>query len=194
MQEFLLDEHCSLCRDREYCTMKDKFIFFAYNEFFMVNHYMCLTQHNRYDFYQDLIKRVIDKIKIAEKYGKIYDNSRRKYDDYIVSLRKDAKLLKKNLYDIHYEYSDNAGKPYCIYSEIPFFDKLCNDDLTYKNYRKAIDYVKSKGYRECYEEEIHSLYISNMIPYDDRLVVRTTDDLIKHLNQLINEKQTNYAK
>tara|TARA_R110000868_G_scaffold106790_1_gene292613 strand:+ start:702 stop:995 length:294 start_codon:yes stop_codon:yes gene_type:complete len=82
MQEFVLDEHCSLCRNREYCTRFNKFIFFAYNEFFMVNHYPCMSHLDRYDFYQDLIKRVCDKA-VIKNYAPVNQNfnSRGKYDE-----------------------------------------------------------------------------------------------------------------
>lgn len=194
MQEFVLDEHSSLCRDREYCTSFNKFIFFAYNEFFMVNHYPCMSHINRYDFYQDLIKRVCDKIKIKDYYSLVYRNGRWAMDENFISLRKDFKLIKKNLFDIHYTYSDNAGKQYCIYSEIPFFDKLCNNDELKKSRDKAIEYMKSKGYDEFYQDQVNELFYKNSYPVDDRLLVKTTDDLIKQINQLINEKQTSYAK
>ena len=189
MQEFLLDEHSMFCRDKEYCTMKDKFLFYAYNEFFIVNHYCCVSHHNRYDFYQDLISRVCDKIKIGDTYNVVYKNMRMKFDDNIISLRKDGKLLKKNIYDIHYTYCDNAGKEYCIYSEIPFFDKLCNNDELNESYKKALEYIKSKGYHECYENQLWNLFHRNLYPIDDRLCVKTSDDLIKQINQLINQKQ-----
>jgi hypothetical protein len=195
MQEFILDEHSMFCRDKEYCTTFNKFIFYAYNNFFMVNYYPCMTHCEKYDFYQDIIFRVCNKA-VIKNYSPVNQNfnNRGKYDQDLKSLRQDGKLLRKYLYDIHYTYSDNAGKMYCIYSEIPFFDKLCNNDELCIARNNAIKYIEEKKYDRHLIDQVCELFYDNEYMTDDRICLNTTDDLIKQINQFINQKSNTYAK
>ena len=77
-----------------------------------------------------------------------------------------------------------------VTTNIPYLDKLANTDIVLKNYNDACDFLKQRGLYYDYIDDLQKLANLNTIYVDDMEVVRSIDNLINKINQLIT-KTTN---
>jgi hypothetical protein len=191
MEEFLLDHHSILCKKdvidyfklspRQMCEMnQNHVIFFAANKFFILNYWQCMS-YNHADFMKENIQNILEKYEIMPFYV-IRGKQHIGYD--VKKFAKDNSLFKKQLRQTNYIYKDATGKMYGITTQTQFLDVLCNQDELKENYKKAIEYIKKRGY-EYLRNDLDLLYSANCIyGVDDVKIVKSVDELIKGINQL----------
>ena len=192
MKEFFLDSHSEHCSSNKknsyfsnYCEENpERFLFFVGNNFVIITYYKCNSYYDKYDFKVVLIKNVLTNNKIFETWR--VNKS--------VDLEKDLKnfrirnqSLRKNIQQVNYIYSDNAGKQYAITTTANYLEFIANQDEIDKNYKDAKEFLIKNEYNWLIKE-LDNLYWNNriVIRYEHEVeICRTIEHLTKSINQLI---------
>ena len=195
MKEFYLDLHdetCSCHPDNknknkhhlsDFCEYNpERFLFFLGNRFGLITYHRCLSRYDHYDFKKFLIEKVITNSKVFEKWEV---NRGVSVASELRNFRLKNKELRKYIQQVNYIYSNASGKEYAITTKTDYLDTICNQDELDKNFKKAEAFLKSKEY-DWLLPKLKALYNANTFvrSWDDLEVFKTTEHLIKSINQL----------
>jgi len=190
MEEIFLTEHSWRCTDktiengmfegfnsRKFCELNpEKFMFFLYNNFFIINYFSCLESSGHIEFKEALIKAVMKKTKVYE--GK-YTIERQNIGDDFYKYRKKNIPLPNYIKQYNYFYQ-SFHRNYAIVSEIKLKDGIIYNEILKENYLKAKEYLKNNNYYN-FLDELENLYIYNYQNIDEYEIIKTNDELIKYL-------------
>lgn len=199
MKEFILDYHTSYCDIQsqkgglysDFCKNNiEKDLFFIGSQFIIIGYFKCNCNGNKYEFLQDLLKRIIDKNSVFKEYKIERSVS---VDEELREFRIRNKALRKVIQQAHYVYYDNAMKKYAITSKTDFVEAICNQDIINENYKEAKQFLIDNDYTNLLRD-LDTLFEINYIGVSHAEVCKTTDHLIKEINKLINQNNGNNQK
>jgi len=179
MKEFFLDVHGNGCKDKgdmysnwshETCkTNPQRFIFTIKNKYYLVTYHQCLSIIN-IDFQEEIIKTVLEKHNIYEK----YEVNRS------VSIDTDLKNFRK--------YNQTLRK---YVEEVNYIDHICSNYEREENYEEAKAYLIKNEF-EFLLPNLEELYwANNMGDYDYAERFETIEHLIRMINQEIKTLEEN---
>jgi len=197
MKESFLDAHANWCKPQqdsfynqphEFCKENpDRFLFTIKNKYYLVTYYKCLS-HNNIGFKEEIIKTILEKYSIYEKYEV---NRTVSIDTDLKNFRKYNQTLRKYVEEVNYIYCNAAKKKFAITTTVNYIDHICS------NYEREESYEEAKAYliKNEFEfllpdlEELHST--NNMGDYDYAERFETIDHLIGAINQEIKTLEEN---
>lgn len=194
MKEFYLDLHSETCSCHpdnkekktywsDFCEYNpERFLFFIGNKFALITYHNCISFYDKYDFKKSLIDKAIKNSKVFQKWEV---NRGVSVSSELKDFRLKNKELRKYIQQVNYLYRDASGKQYAITTKTDYLDSICNQDIIDENFKTAEEYLKSKEY-DWLLTELKDLYRANIVVrnYDDLEVFKTTEHLIKSINQL----------
>ncbi|WBC28392.1 hypothetical protein RPMD05_12 [Rhodobacteraceae phage LS06-2018-MD05] len=197
MKHLILDQHRYDCKDhnyggwinpRKHCELnvKNRIIYIQGN-FVLISSYPCMDHTYDYSFLEDLISEY-KKVKVK----RYYDTDRISMSNYINKFDA-AKLLGKYVNEIHYIYSDAAGKEYCITTNQKITNAYKKDwNKIQENANKANEFIeahfKSDLEKEIYKSKIDRLLKLNMPIDSKKETYKTIELLIKTIKNEIKQK------
>jgi hypothetical protein len=197
MKEFFLDVHGNGCKDKgdmysnwshETCkTNPQRFIFTIKNKYYLVTYHQCLSINN-IDFQEEIIKTVLEKHNIYEKYQV---NRSVSIDTDLKNFRKYNQTLRKYVEEVNYIYSNASKKKFAITTTVNYIDHICSNYEREENYEEAKAYLIKNEF-EFLLPNLEELYwANNMGDYDYAERFETIEHLIRMINQEIKTLEEN---
>ena len=136
----------------------DHVIFYLHNDFYLISYYNCLNGGAHLEFKEKLIKQIISKKYIVNRY-----DTYRGVLDY-KDLKKEittGNIFKNESYEVHYIYGNNNK---AIQSRCNFIDRIMLMDEYNKNYNEMSNKIEELFERcdsEYLQKELDMLYKAN---------------------------------
>lgn len=201
MKLLAISDHTKLCKNSGY-RIENYFVFQIGYRFYMVTYCGCLDCGNHLDFKMRILGHFSKKKRAAR--------FKNRHCDYYISksnilkeatrTRKIDILLGRKCNEICYDYSDNAGKDYCMIREHSYMDYLKEANEYENRYAIAKEIVMNSeliksNMKEVIVESINDLHYYNsegLNKLTDFQMVTLTDILSKHfVKTLINDNDSN---
>lgn len=193
MKHIYIDEHHVLCDYKKHShRCSDRwtwdFIFIANGEFFIIEHHPCWFGINEYEKKAKFISLVLEKKSKKKKYWDTKPSwhlSEEFKKERVSFLQK-----KKDVEEVHYIYSDNAGKLYCIVTQTDFFSKLDYKDRLKEDLRLVVDWIKQNRPRDIKNlvEYVEELACINIIDVDDLTITKTINETLSEIRKQLKNK------
>lgn len=197
MKEFFLDKHHERCLSsnqhhslglHETCKSNpQRFIFTIKNKYYLVTYYPCITI-NHIDFKEEVVKTVLEKYNIYEKYEV---NRSVSIDTDLKNFRKYNQTLRKYVEEVNYIYCNATKKKFAITTTVDYIDHICSNYVREDSYEEAKAFLIKNEF-EFLIPNLEELYwTNNMGDYDFAERFETIDHLIKTINQEIKSLEEN---
>jgi hypothetical protein len=208
MERIILARHSKFCPNKNkydddvekpYSSERfDKFIFYHDSTFYVLETCKCLYYENRDYIIRDVIRKCIQgKSRITKNV--YYPKTWYPVSENLKSLRKDAKLKYERIIEVNFiydsPYASNARVEGLI-TEIGIEDYMNHDhSIMMTSYSKMKQHLIDEGdnrYNSNSLQRLDELYYYNSYPYrefENDLVIKTIDELIKIINKKIKDKQ-----
>lgn len=188
MKHYILTEHSVFCEIKEWCSNHPELlIFYANNDFYLVQYPRCNECLGHLDFKQRIVKQFYEQVHSKD----FFDVTRYRLDDVFKSEFNLQKYMKIKCYDINYIYLDSRKRKYCICSKRDYIEKWLDVEQLEENFNNAIKWINDNKNEfnlnfNYAKEEIEQLYQYNSIyGYDEKKIINRTNDILNLINQEI---------
>lgn len=152
MQIFSITDHSIICKNKHY--KHESYFCFQFNyKFYMVIYCSC-WDYDHLSFKNDLIRKAGKKYKL-DKYKE--DDINRSVDiKKLINKNELDFLLSRDISEVCYCYSDNAGKEYCISNLVSFTDWTLEQINYLDNCRLAIETIHKMNICDSFKDQLKS--------------------------------------
>lgn len=179
MKEFDLRQHSIGCNSIWCDCNPNKELFFLNNKFFIINYNICQEYGDKYDFFIDILKTIINNSKIID-----IAYFERGVTNNLLNKKRELQLINRKITMVNYAYKSNNGTEYYLTTQVNYLNNLIAQDVFEENYKTAIEYLLSNNY-DYLIPKLKRLKYLNENKQSNISIIQTIDELINNINQQI---------